>query len=116
MLMCCGKVSFSFLVLLVGGGFRSHSWSANITGSKEWLLLPPKQEELLRDKLGNLPFDLRTHTTTDMDSSIAPCPIRVIQHAGEVIFVPRWAIITNAAAASSLCVRVQWLAPSGAQP
>ena len=70
--------------------FRSYSWSANITGSKEWLLFPPNQENLLRDKLGNLPFDIKTDEwRKKIDSSNAPRPIRVIQKAGEIIFVPR---------------------------
>lgn len=68
---------------------RSYSWSANVCGSKEWLLYPPKQEDLLRDALGNLPFDL---TQQDMQERIKcgelPCPIQVIQQTGEIIFVP----------------------------
>jgi hypothetical protein len=69
---------------------RSYSWSANIAGSKEWLLLPPKQEDQLRDKLGNLPFDL---TCDDVQEKIkcgqATPPIRIVQGRGEIIFVPR---------------------------
>ena len=69
---------------------RSYSWSANIIGSKEWLFYPPNQEDKIRDHLGNLPFDL---TSVECQEKIkcadmAP-PTRVIQRAGEIMFVPR---------------------------
>ena len=75
---------------LVHGWFRSYSWSANITGCKEWLLFPPEQEEFLKDKLGNLPFDVTSEEMQEkIKSGQAPPPIRVIQGPGEIIFVPR---------------------------
>ena len=74
--------------------FRSYSWSTNVCGCKEWLLYPPGQEAYLYDSLGNLPFDV---TSTDLEdsrrypnASKACRPIRVIQNAGETIFVPRF--------------------------
>lgn len=72
--------------------FRSYSWSTNVCGCKEWLLFPPGQEDYLRDRLGNLPFDV---TGTDLEdktrypNASKVCePIRVIQNAGETIFIP----------------------------
>jgi hypothetical protein len=62
--------------------FRSYSWSANVCGRKEWLLFPPGEEDRLRDARNQLPFDLRITESCDQ-------AIRVVQEAGEVIFVPR---------------------------
>ena len=60
---------------------------------KEWLLYPPGQEEYLRDPLGNLPFNVTSADLKDEkkypNASKACEPIRVIQQAGETIFVPR---------------------------
>lgn len=69
---------------------RSFSWSANITGSKEWLLFRPKQEDELRDKFGHLPFDVTSDEIMEMieHGRVIP-PVRVIQKTGEIIFVPR---------------------------
>ncbi|XP_040287579.1 2-oxoglutarate and iron-dependent oxygenase JMJD4 isoform X2 [Bufo bufo] len=64
--------------------FRSYSWSANICGRKKWLLLPPGQEEDLRDCSGHLPYDV---TALSLQNRCPP-PLEVIQEAGEVIFVP----------------------------
>ncbi|XP_069815241.1 2-oxoglutarate and iron-dependent oxygenase JMJD4 [Dendropsophus ebraccatus] len=64
--------------------FRSYSWSANVCGRKKWLLLPPGQEELLRDDSGNLPYDV----TVPSLRKLCPPPLEVIQEAGEIIFVP----------------------------
>uniref|UniRef100_A0A8C4R1H9 2-oxoglutarate and iron-dependent oxygenase JMJD4 n=1 Tax=Eptatretus burgeri TaxID=7764 RepID=A0A8C4R1H9_EPTBU len=63
---------------------RSHSWSANMCGRKQWLFYPPGQEDLLRDPLGNLPYDVMI----DPLPNAAPAPLEIIQEAGEVIFVP----------------------------
>ncbi|XP_071943049.1 2-oxoglutarate and iron-dependent oxygenase JMJD4-like [Antedon mediterranea] len=72
--------------------FRSFSWSANICGSKRWLIYPPGEEEFLRDKYGNLPFDVTSSEMNDKTkfpklSQLKQC-IEVIQRAGEVIFIP----------------------------
>ncbi|XP_044150048.1 2-oxoglutarate and iron-dependent oxygenase JMJD4 isoform X1 [Bufo gargarizans] len=64
--------------------FRSYSWSANICGRKKWLLLPPGQEEDLRDCSGHLPYDV---TALSLQNRCPP-PLEVIQEAGEIIFVP----------------------------
>ncbi|XP_071490381.1 2-oxoglutarate and iron-dependent oxygenase JMJD4-like [Diadema antillarum] len=72
--------------------FRSYSWSANICGRKRWLLLPPGEENHLRDTLGNLVYDLNSSELCDgkkyPHSHQAREPLEVIQEAGQVIFVP----------------------------
>jgi len=72
---------------------RSYSWSANICGKKRWLFYPPGEEENLKDRLGNLPFDV---TSSEMADAVkypnfhkAVEPIEVIQEEGEIVFVPR---------------------------
>ncbi|KAG6927510.1 jumonji domain containing 4 [Chelydra serpentina] len=72
--------------------FRSYSWSANICGKKKWLLYPPRQEEYLRDRHGNLPFDVTAPGL--QDSGVYPRyaqsgpPVEIIQEAGEIVFIP----------------------------
>ena len=72
---------------------RSYSWSANVCGCKEWLLLPPGEEDKLRDSLGNLPMDITSRQLQDHErypqAHRRRQPLRVIQSAGEIIFVPR---------------------------
>jgi len=78
--------------------FTSYSWSANIVGRKRWLLFPPHEEDHLRDRYGQLPYDvileLNSHNLTNdhmkykmHDSEKLKC-FDVIQEAGEIIFVP----------------------------
>ncbi|XP_028128145.1 2-oxoglutarate and iron-dependent oxygenase JMJD4 [Diabrotica virgifera virgifera] len=38
--------------------FSSYSWSANVFGKKRWLIFPPGNEEILRNSLGDLPYDV----------------------------------------------------------
>ncbi|XP_055541078.1 2-oxoglutarate and iron-dependent oxygenase JMJD4 homolog isoform X2 [Wyeomyia smithii] len=64
--------------------FFSYSWSTNISGMKKWLLLPPGQELLLTDSLGNLPFEI-SEELLDMKNIVY---YKVLQMAGEAIFVP----------------------------
>ena len=72
----------------------SYSWSANVCGVKEWLLYPPGEEELLRDRLGNLPLDITSEELMDRvrypNAHRATPPLRVVQRQGEIIFIPRW--------------------------
>ena len=72
--------------------FRSFSWSANICGRKKWLLYPPGEEKHLKDKLGNLAYDVTSSELHDgkkyPDYEKACQPFEVVQEAGEVIFVP----------------------------
>ncbi|XP_054129814.1 2-oxoglutarate and iron-dependent oxygenase JMJD4 [Melozone crissalis] len=72
--------------------FRSYSWSANVCGRKKWLLYPAGQEEFLKDRHGNLPFDV---TAPDLrDERIYPRygqsqpPLEILQEAGEIVFIP----------------------------
>ncbi|XP_020371648.1 2-oxoglutarate and iron-dependent oxygenase JMJD4 [Rhincodon typus] len=72
--------------------FRSYSWSANICGRKKWLLFPPGEEEHLKDRSGNLAYDVQSTVLQDKDHypKYSQCsqPIEVVQSVGEVIFVP----------------------------
>ena len=76
---------------------RSYSWSANVCGCKEWLLFPPGEEELLKDKFGHLPFDVTSRELENKELypnvHKSRGPIRVVQRSGEIIFVPRWGVI-----------------------
>ena len=45
-------------------------------------MFPPGEEDRLRDARSQLPFDLRKSESCDQ-------AVRVVQEAGEVIFVPR---------------------------
>ncbi|XP_055955371.1 2-oxoglutarate and iron-dependent oxygenase JMJD4 [Patella vulgata] len=70
--------------------FRSYSWSANICGRKKWIFFPPGEEENLKDKFGNLMYDVNAN----IDPSRYPKAnqvhqkLEVIQESGEIIFVP----------------------------
>ncbi|PKU29169.1 jmjc domain-containing protein 4 [Limosa lapponica baueri] len=72
--------------------FRSYSWSANICGRKKWLLYPAGQEEYLKDRHGNLPFDVTAPNL--QDRSVYPRynqsqpPVEIVQEAGEIVFIP----------------------------
>ena len=81
------------LVHMCTTSIRSYSWSANICGVKEWLLYRPGQEAMLKDKWGHLPSDVTSLSLRDVHTypaaSSAATPLRVIQRAGQVLFVPR---------------------------
>ncbi|KAK6174382.1 hypothetical protein SNE40_017670 [Patella caerulea] len=70
--------------------FRSYSWSANICGRKKWIFFPPGEEENLKDKFGNLMYDVNAN----IDPSRYPKAnqvrqkLEVVQESGEIIFVP----------------------------
>lgn len=64
--------------------FSSFSWSTNIFGTKKWLLLYPNEEKKLLDHLSNLPF----HITEEMLQQKHCAYVRLIQNAGDTIFVP----------------------------
>lgn len=66
--------------------FTSYSWSVNICGEKKWVLLPPGEEAKLRNKLGNLPFDLNDNNNSNCSKNVKF--ITVTQKAGVGIFVP----------------------------
>lgn len=63
--------------------YGSYSWSANVVGRKLWWLFPPGTEDdpALRDSRGELLFDVRGLPAEAKG-------IKVLQEAGEVIFVP----------------------------
>ncbi|XP_029813806.1 2-oxoglutarate and iron-dependent oxygenase JMJD4, partial [Manacus vitellinus] len=72
--------------------FRSYSWSANICGRKKWLLYPAGQEEFLKDRHGNLPFDVTAPSLQDRRVyprySQSQPPVEIVQEAGEIVFIP----------------------------
>ncbi|NP_001154937.2 2-oxoglutarate and iron-dependent oxygenase JMJD4 isoform 2 [Homo sapiens] len=72
--------------------FRSFSWSVNVCGRKKWLLFPPGQEEALRDRHGNLPYDVTSPALCDTHlhprNQLAGPPLEITQEAGEMVFVP----------------------------
>lgn len=61
--------------------FTSFSWSVNICGTKKWIFIPPGEENKLKDKFGNLLYDV-----TNSLNSVKH--FEVIQKAGEAVFVP----------------------------
>ncbi|XP_041376873.1 uncharacterized protein LOC121389344 [Gigantopelta aegis] len=71
---------------------RSFSWSANVCGRKKWILFPPGEEEALKDRFGQLVFDVTSsdleNTSTYPNYGKLQHQFEVIQEAGEVIFVP----------------------------
>ena len=70
--------------------FGSYSWSANICGEKMWLFLPPGDEVCFEDINGKLAPDITHINNNDLypRSHESKQPIRVVQSAGEIIFVP----------------------------
>lgn len=64
--------------------YRSYSWSANVCGRKRWLLFPPGEETKMKDKLGNLPYDVFNSISSRPDIKC----IDIVQEEGEIIFVP----------------------------
>lgn len=70
--------------------FGSYSWSANVCGRKRWVFFPPEQGPLLKDKFGNLMYDIEED---QKEAGRFPHfqqarPISCVQEAGETIFVP----------------------------
>ncbi|KAJ2900389.1 hypothetical protein IWW38_000556 [Coemansia aciculifera] len=68
--------------------FRSYSWSANICGSKQWILVPPEQNDLFTDVNGHW-----VHNLLDYDQKRFPRlhelkKFDVVQGPGETMFVP----------------------------
>lgn len=64
--------------------FSSYSWSTNIFGVKKWLLLAPKEEQKLKDSLGNLPFRISEELLDEKEVKY----YNILQKAGEAIFAP----------------------------
>lgn len=68
--------------------FSSFSWSTNITGTKKWIFFPPNEENKLRDRLGNLPFDIHEEKYKHLMEEESIRSFEVIQRAGQTVFVP----------------------------
>lgn len=72
--------------------FSSFSWSANICGKKRWRLFPPGEENYLRDRFGNLVYDVESEDLKndvlypEYNHTVRFCEL--IQKPGEAIFIP----------------------------
>ncbi|KNE54934.1 hypothetical protein AMAG_00877 [Allomyces macrogynus ATCC 38327] len=68
---------------------RSYSWSTNICGRKRWIMFPPGQEELFRDRAGNTVYDVHA-ATNDVGFPLFKDALRIefIQEPGQTVFVP----------------------------
>ncbi|CAD7086449.1 unnamed protein product [Hermetia illucens] len=67
--------------------FSSFSWSTNIVGTKKWLLLPPGEEDKLKDSHNNDPFSISEELLDKHKVRYST----VIQQPSESIFVPsKW--------------------------
>ncbi|KAI8058960.1 uncharacterized protein B0P05DRAFT_517310 [Gilbertella persicaria] len=68
--------------------YRSYSWSSNICGIKKWTLFPPGQEDLFKDRFGNMIYDIRNVDTEEFPKFKQARCIEIYQRDGETIFVP----------------------------
>ncbi|KAI8347679.1 hypothetical protein BD560DRAFT_338441 [Blakeslea trispora] len=68
--------------------YRSYSWSSNICGVKKWTFFPPGQEELFKDKLGNIIYDIREVDPSQFPGLEKAHRIEIYQRDGETVFVP----------------------------
>lgn len=64
--------------------FSSFSWSTNIFGTKQWLLIYPNEETKLLDNFNNLPFNITEQMLREKNCAY----VCLIQNAGDTIFVP----------------------------
>lgn len=64
--------------------FSSFSWSTNIFGTKEWILIYPGEEKKLLNNFNHLPFNITEETLRRKDCHY----VSLIQNAGDTIFVP----------------------------
>ncbi|KAJ2384333.1 hypothetical protein GGI23_006953 [Coemansia sp. RSA 2559] len=71
--------------------FWSYSWSANICGTKRWILAPPGQEHLFSDGLGQTVYNLLDYDASRFPRLDQLKTIEIVQRPGEIVFVPsRW--------------------------
>lgn len=68
--------------------YRSYSWSSNICGIKKWTFFPPNQEDLFKDKYGNMVYDIRQVCKEDFPNFEQAKRIVLYQKDGETVFVP----------------------------
>lgn len=68
--------------------FSSFSWSTNIVGTKRWIFFSPHEEDKLRDRFGNLPFDIDDEKVKDTMQEKGIQSFEIIQSAGQTVFVP----------------------------
>ena len=69
--------------------FGSYSWSANIVGRKKWIMLPPGEEDKVRDTFGNVVFDLESEEAKLLQEKNGQIRrIEFVQETGEIVFVP----------------------------
>ncbi|WVF67688.1 hypothetical protein IAT40_002447 [Kwoniella sp. CBS 6097] len=61
--------------------YGSYSWSANIVGRKVWWLFPPDRLDAVKDRNGELLFDVR-----ELEGEGEG--VKILQEEGEIIFVP----------------------------
>ncbi|CRL00745.1 CLUMA_CG014001, isoform A, partial [Clunio marinus] len=67
--------------------FGSFSWSANLFGHKRWLILPPGEEEKLKDTFGTLPFSITQEELTEKNVR----HFNVVQGPDDILFIPsKW--------------------------
>lgn len=55
---------------------------------KRWILFPPKEEEKLKDRLGNLPFDIGGEHIKELIDEKNIQHFEIIQKSGQTLFVP----------------------------
>lgn len=73
--------------------FSSYSWSANIVGKKRWVLFEPGEEDKLRNKQGQLIYDIESEELNDKNlypnyNEETVKRYEIIQGPGEIVFVP----------------------------
>ena len=92
--------------------FRSHSWSANLTGRKRWKLLAPEYcHKFENATTGALP---RTFDDADNFNEISSHIMEVIQYPDETVFVPSqwWHTVENLD--DCLSINHNWISSSSA--
>ncbi|KAJ2551845.1 hypothetical protein EV175_003538 [Coemansia sp. RSA 1933] len=70
--------------------FCSYSWSANICGTKRWILIPPGQDHLFSDGLGQTVYSLQegAHDAKRFPRLDELQTVEIVQQPGEIVFVP----------------------------
>jgi len=69
--------------------FGSYSWSTNVVGKKKWTFFPPGEENKLRDKCGNLVYDIESDEAGELaEKNGQPVKYVIMQETGQTIFVP----------------------------